>query len=202
MNKLLALSASLGLFTLAGCGSTPPSGGTQYIDPNGQHGIVNVGKINYQDFDSAAHSLVQSLINSNAIQSKHPGKPSLLSISRIINETDQQFDTDALVSNIRIQLLQTGKIQTITTFGLGDVQDPLAKQVADKNAFVSNSSSATPVPDYTLTGKILMDKSNAGDVKQSAYIFYMTLTDVSTGTGVWEDKAPIVKQGRQSSVGF
>jgi len=202
MKKLPTLFVSLGLFTLAGCGSTPSPSSAHYIDPNGQRGIVNVGKINYQDFDSAAHNLVQSLINTNVIRTKADGKPALLSISRIINETDQQFDTDSLVSNIRIQLLQTGKIQTITTFGLGDVQDPLAKQVADKNAFVANSSSATPVPDYTLTGKILMDKTSAGDVKQSAYTFYMTLTDVSTGTGVWEDKAPIVKQGTQSSIGF
>lgn len=197
------LSCFLASLALAGCG-TPTGGGSgaQYIDPNGQRAIVNEGRINYQDFNMAASDLVQSLLKSGAIQDKHPGKPTLVAVSRITNDTDQQFDTDQLLSQIRQALLQTGKIQ-ISNMGLnGTSTDPLANEVATKSAFVQNKDMPNNAPDYTLYGKILMDKTNAGSVKQSAYIFDLQLTDVSTATTVWEKPAFIVKQGKGASIGF
>ncbi len=196
---LTCLFASL---AFAGCGSPPTAGGAQYIDPNGQRAIVNEGRINYQDFNMAGSDLVQSLLKSGAIQDKRPGKPTLVAISRITNDTDQQFDIDQLMNNIRVALLQTGKIQ-ISNLGLnGSTTDPLAQEVATKAAFVQNTAMPNNAPDYTLYGKILMDKTAAGSVKQSAYMFDLLLTDVSTGTTVWEKQAYIVKQGKGSSVGF
>jgi len=178
------LTCFLGALGVAGCG-TPPTG-AQYIDPNGQRAIVNEGRINYQDFNMAASDLVQSLLQAGAIKDKHAGQPTLVAISRITNDTDQQFDTDQLISNIRVALLNTGKIQ-ISNMGLnGSTTDELAQQVANKTAFASGQTTPNNSPDYTLYGKILVDKTSAGDVKQSAYIFDMSLTDVSTGTTVWE----------------
>jgi len=180
MNRLLLRLASATLLAsgllLAGCGS-PPNNST-YIDPNGQRMIVDVGRIDYQDFNMAAKSLVQSLLNSGAIKDKHPGQPNLVLISNVINDTDQQFDTDMLLSGVRIPLLQTEKIQIMT------------------------SAVAGPAPDYVIAGKIMMDKTAAADIKQSAYFFDLALTDASTGLTIWESKAPIVKQGKASSVGL
>jgi len=199
-SSLLIVPSLLGVLTLAGCG-TPPTG-AQYIDPNGQRAIVDVGKIDFQDFNSAASDLVQSLLNSNVIQQRRPGQPALFAISRITNDTDQQFDTDQLIGNMRTMLLHSGKVQTLSTVGLGQVQDPLAQQEAAKNAFVQNQGQPNPIPDYTLTGKILMQKTQAGNVNQTAYTFYLTLTDVTTQAAVWEEHKQIVKQGKESSIGF
>lgn len=196
---LLLVPSLLGALALAGCGTPPTS--AQYIDPNGQRAIVDVGKIDFQDFNSAASDLVQSLLNSNAIQQKHAPAPALLAISRITNDTDQQFDTDQLIGNMRTMLLHSGKVQTLTTVGLGAAQDPLAQQLAARNAFQQGSQS-TAMPDYTLTGKIMMIKTYAGSVNQTAYTFYLTLTDLTTQAAVWEEHKQIVKQGKESSIGF
>jgi uncharacterized protein (TIGR02722 family) len=200
-NHILLAGGLLALAALAGCGS-PQTSGAQYIDPNGQRAIVNENRINYQDFNMAANDLVQDLLRKGVIQPKHPGKPTLVAISRIVNETDQQFDTDQLVSTIRAALLQAGNIE-ISNMGLnGSTTDPLAQQVASKNAFEQNQATPNNAPDYTLYGKIISDKTSAGDVKQSAYIFDLQLTDVSTQTTVWEKPAYIVKQGKGPSIGF
>ena len=164
------------LLLLAGCGS-PPSN-AQYIDANGQRMIVDVGRINFQDFNTTASNLVQSMLKDSAIKDKRPGQATLVLVSNIINDTDQQFDTDQLTSNIRSSLLQTGKIQFVANGVVG------------------------PTPDYILAGKIMMDKTYAGDIKQSAYLFDLALTDTSSQTIVWEHNQPVVKQGKTSSVGL
>ncbi|HTB63582.1 MAG TPA: hypothetical protein VK737_08335 [Opitutales bacterium] len=161
---------------LAGCGSPP--GNSQYIDPNGQRMIVDTGRINFQDFNTTASDLVQAMLNANAIKDKHPGSPTLVLVSTITNETDQQFDTDQLTANIRSSLLQTGRIQIIA------------------------SAASGAVPDYILAGKIMMDKTYAGNINQSAYSFDIALTDATTSAIVWENNHQVVKQGKGSSVGL
>jgi len=199
LNSLFILAGGLGL---AACGSPQAGGSAQYIDPNGERAIVNVGRINYQDFNMAAGDLVQDLLKTGAIKDKHPGGPTLVAISRIVNETDQQFDTDQLISTIRAALLQTGKIAISNVALGGATTDQLAQETANKNAFMQNTTTPNNAPDYTLYGKIMYDKTSAGDVKQSAYIFDLQLTDVSTQTTIWEKPASIVKQGKGSSIGF
>ena len=199
LNSLFILAGGLGL---AACGSPQGGGSATYIDPNGQRAIVNTSRINYQDFNMAANDLVQDLLKTGAIRDKRPGQPTLVAISRITNETDQQFDTDQLISTIRAALLQTGKIQISNMAMGGTSTDQLAQEVANKNSFMQNQATPNNAPDYTLYGKIISDKTSAGDVKQSAYIFDLQLTDVSTQTTVWEKPASIVKQGKGASIGF
>jgi uncharacterized protein (TIGR02722 family) len=201
MKTYFILPAIICTFALAGCG-TPPPGTGAYIDPNGPHVINNVGKLNDQDFDTAGADLVQELLNSSVLQNA-AHQPAILAISRITNETDQQFDTDRLTSNIRIALLNTGKIQTTTTEGPGgNVQDPMARDLQNRNAFLNDQPAPVRQVDYTLTGKIMVDKTQAGNTRQSIYTFYLTLTDIRTGTGVWEGSKKIAKQGTTSSIGF
>jgi hypothetical protein len=178
MNRSILHPSSfiLPLLLLAGCGSPPNN--SSYIDPNGQRMIVDVNRVDYQDFNMAAQKLVQSILNDGALKDKHPGSPDLVLISTVINDTDQQFDTDLLLSGIRIPLIQTGKVQIIS------------------------NTVAGAVPDYVIAGKIMMDKTAAADISQSAYIFDLALSDVSTGAIVWENKAQFVKQGKAPSIGL
>ncbi len=140
---------------------------------------VDVNRANYQDFNMAAKDLVQSLLNSGALKEKRPGQPSYLFVSNVINNTDQQFDPDMLLSEIRSSLLQTGKIIILTPGAQG----------------------ANP-PDYVLAGKIMYDKTGTANIKQSAYFFDLALSDVAAGGSTWEKKASIVKQGTGSTIGL
>lgn len=180
---------------LAGCG-TP----TTYVDPASSRLVASTGQINIQDFQQAADAMVNSLIdqviNPGRLRSASPTDPALLAISRIINNTSQQIDTDLLVKKIRIALNRTGKIQTSTTVAYGGPEDPLAADL--------QQNSGAPIsrnPDYTLSGKIIEDHTKAGSVKQSAFVFQLSLSSPN-GIAIWEDEKTIVKQGSRATIGF
>ena len=194
----LALSAIAGAFA-SGCGSP-----ATYKDSRGNDLVVSLDKVNVQDFNQAADKLVQSMATSGVLANA-PRKPAVLGISRVVNDTSDQFDTDQLLKRIRVALLQTGKVQVSTTVGLGGrAEDPMAKGTKDMNDFVSGKGSAVPdnLPDYTLTAKILENRASAGSTKQVTYTFQMSLTDVRSGNAVWEGNEEITKQGSKSSLGF
>jgi len=206
LNVLLMKPSSLipfaltAMLMLAGCGNPP--GSSVYVDPNGPRTIANVGKINIQDFNNAASDAVQDMLSKNPF-AQIPQQPAVLSVSRITNDTDQQFDTDLLTKNIRIALINGGKVAVLTTNGLnGNAEDTMARDAGNQQAFMGGQPAPVRLPDFVLTGKILMDKSAAGNTKQNSYVFQLTLTNVKTGLSSWEYQKTITKQGQSSSIGW
>lgn len=199
-SKLITLSTAAALALAAGC-STPAT----YVDPSSSRVIADVGSINIQDFAKAADEMTQSLIDqmisSGKLRSGVEGEPAVLAISRITNKTGSNFDTDQLTKKIRVALNRTQQIVTTTTVGLGnEPEDPLAASNQKAKEFFEDKAH-TRLPDYTLSGKIIQENSRAGSIRQSAFIFQLSLTS-SSGLAVWEDEKTIVKQGNRSSVGF
>lgn len=199
MKTQLILCAS-SIVLLAGCASNK----TTYVDSDSSRLVTSTEGINIQDFSQAADamtaSLIDNLINPGQLKSGEAGEPALLAISRIQNNTGQQLDTDLLVKKMRVALLQTGKIQTSTTYGYGGAEDPLAAEQQAAQEFFDDEKH-TRLPDYTLSGKIIEDRVQAGRVKQTSYIFQLSLSS-RAGIAVWEDERTIVKQGKRASVGF
>ena len=202
MKSSVALLCVLPAFLLAGCGSPPNS--AQYVDPNGPHTIVSLNQIDIQDFSNAANAMVQSMLNSpqfNNALLQVPHTPAVLAVSRITNDTTQQFDTDMLTQNILVALNVSGKIATTTTYGTG-AQDKMAQDAGNMQAFMNGQPQPARIPDFTLTGKILINTAQADGVYQRSYIFQMALTSVTTGTAVWLDQKIITKQGRKAAIGW
>ena len=171
------------------------------IETGGRESIVTVGQINIQDYIQAANASVNDLLASGALDHV-ANPPAVIAISRIVNSTGQQIDTDLLAKKIRIALLNSGKAQTTTTIGLGgQAEDPLAKSVGDENAFL-NDQKSTRLPNFTLSGKIIETLARAGSTRQSTYSFQLSLTDTKTGNAVWEGEKEITKQGTHPVVGF
>ena len=140
----------------------------------------------------AADAMTANLLASGVLD-KVSNPPAVLAISRIVNNTANQIDTDLLIKRIRVAVLQSGKAVTTSTVGLGSTaEDPLAKQYQQQ---IRN-------PDFTLSGKIIQLAVKAGSTSQSTYSFQLSLTDPKTGNAVWEDYKDITKQGERPSVGF
>lgn len=186
--KLNLLPGVVAFALLGGCATK-----TAYVESNSSNLITSTDAINIQDFGQAADamtaSLIDNFINPGLMKSGVPGEPALLAISRIQNSTGQQLDTDLLVKKMRVALLRTGKVQTSTTIAYGGPEDPLIDQQYSRP------------PDYTLSGKIIEDRASAGRMKQTSYVFQLSLSS-HAGIGVWEDERTIIKQGTRPSVGF
>ena len=198
--SLFILTGLFVLIFLTGCASTKAG----YIDPRGTETIVSLNQINIQDWNNAADQLVMSLLDSGSLE-RAPRQPAILSISRIINNTQQHVDTDSLIKKIRVSLNRTGKVMTSTTLGMGGrAEDPLAKDAAEYAAFMNDkpAASTTTLPDFSLSGKLLEDRVRAGKDRQVTYSFQMSLTEVGSGLAVWEDEVQITKAGKKPSVGW
>ena len=196
-NKILlpVLAATLSLVG-AGCATN-----AHYVQTGGSENVVNVGQINIQDYMQAADAMTANLLASGVLD-RVPSPPAVLAISRIVNNTANQIDTDLLIKRMRVAVLQSGKAVTTTTMGLGGTaEDPMAKGLQQENDFKSDVKS-TRTPDFTLSGKIIQLSVKAGDTRQATYSFQLSLTDSKTGNAVWEDYKDITKQGERPSVGF
>lgn len=193
--KILVPLAAVGVALLAGCATD-----AHYVQTGGRENVVTVSGINIQDYIQAASASVTKLLAAGVLD-RVANPPAVLAMSRIINNTGQQIDTDLLTKKIRVALLQSGKAVTTTTFGLGgQAEDPLAKGIQQEQEFSSNQKT-TRTPDFSLSGKIIETVARAGDTRQSTYSFQLSLTD-KQGLAVWEDEEEITKQGTRGSVGF
>ena len=103
---ILLTAASPAMFT--GCATD-----AHYVQTGDKEQIVSLGQINIQDYANAANAAVKELLESGALD-KVANPPALLELSRIVNNTSQQVDTDLLTKKISIALLQSGKAQTKT----------------------------------------------------------------------------------------
>ena len=171
----------------------------KYIDHNGRDSIVNVGQINTQDWIRVADELTQSLLLSGAIQSV-AGKPKVLMIGRIKNNTTQHIDTDSLMKKIRVALNKGGRALTTTAVGLDGPEDESSKAVRELRADDEFNQTTIPgkgnlvSPDYSLSGKIIQNNARARrgllpTIRQSEFAFQLSLTDLKTGLAVWRRKS-------------
>lgn len=197
--RAVILSTLSAIVLLSGCQNRD----ARYVDSGGTETIVSLNQINIQDWSNAAEQMVNSLLTSGVLE-RAPEQPAILGISRIINNTQQQVDTDALVKKIRVALNQSGKAVTTTTIGVGDdVEDPLAKSSGEYENFMNDEPQGKrPMPHFTLSGKLLEDRVRADNKRQVTYTFQLSLTEVGSGLALWEDEKQITKMGERPSVGW
>ncbi len=173
------------------------------MDSSGPNTIVSVDRIDIQDWTRAADQMVQNLLASGVLD-RSERKPAVLAVSRIVNNTSQQVDTNLLTKRIRVALNQSGKAVTTTTVGLGGTaEDPLAKEQAAYDSFRSGGDGAPAVqPGYSLSGRLIETYITSGSTKQTTFTFQLSLTEIATGLAVWEDSVDITKQGKKNRVGW
>ncbi|MGE9296930.1 MAG: penicillin-binding protein activator LpoB [Puniceicoccales bacterium] len=186
----LALGASLAWF--AGC-ETPAT----YVESNSPQTIVSLNQIDTQDFAKAADQMINSLLTSGVVN-RDPQSPSVMAVSRIVNNTTQLIDVNLLTKKIRVALNQSGKVLTTTVIGPGgQAEDELAKELGARYQMPEAAR-----PYFTLSGRIIEVRAQAGSTKQVSYVFQLSLTEINTGLAVWEDEVDITKQGQRNAVGW
>ncbi len=189
----------LPLLSAFGCGSH-----TTTYDPN-DGGLRDVDSIDYNDFVDAANDLVQSLIQSGALDAQGLAKADdgkvILALEDVDNLTSSNLQTKVLTDKLRIALNKTKKVLTTTAvkFGQGGVEDTGTRDVRklDDPMFEENTyeqGHTVRLPDVSLSGSVVRMTAEEGRTKESVIIFKMTLTDLRSGLAVWEDEAPIGKR--------
>jgi penicillin-binding protein activator len=186
-NHFFPLILAAAPLLVAGCATD-----MHYVQTGDKEQIIS-GQINIQDYENAANAAVNDLLASGAL-SRVPNPPAILYVSTIINNTDQQVDTDLLTHKITMALLQSGKALTTTT-------DPAASGFQQQSLPPAEQKNLQP-PDFTLSGKIIETVDRAGDTSRYTYTFQLSLNGTRSGLQLWEGEKEIGKQGTRAAVGF
>lgn len=199
-NLLIAAAIGAVAFSFTGCKQ-----GAQYEDSEGNRTITSLDKINIQDFAKASEQLTQSFFNSEAFgdivaAKKATGKKPVIAVSSVRNDTATQFDTDILTQKIYTAVIRSGKV--VISANMGGAKDGLTRDLQQQDDFSAGRDTLPATPEYTLTGKILEDKASAGSMKQTSYIFNLSVNEVRSGNMVWAEQKIITKQGEKDSVGW
>jgi penicillin-binding protein activator len=184
---ILPLITTIGATFITGCSTD-----AHYVQTGDKEQIISVGQINIQDYANAANDAVNQLLASGKID-KVSNPPAVLLVSRIINSTGQQIETDLLTQKITKALLDSGKALITTT-------DAKAKGLTDEGNFINDTTARNP--DFTLSGKIIETIDRSGNTSRHTYTFQLSLNDTKTGYQVWEGEKEIGKQGTRSTIGF
>lgn len=204
MKKLLLLLLVALMAATTGCGKRNAA---TMIDPNNDTNARVMG-LGYRDFEQAASTAVNEMLSSGAV-SKPGGGRYVMVVSRVINDTMQNIDTDQLIKKIRIDLLRSGKVVTTTAIGINGAEDPMVAEARKlrKSQEVNQTNVARKgqivAPDLSLSGKIIQRNHRIdSDTDQIEYFFMLTLTDINTGLAFWEGETPIIKRGDSGTVSW
>jgi uncharacterized protein (TIGR02722 family) len=179
-------------------------GGTSVVDLQDTAEVAamqHVMELEYRDWTDTAEKMTKSMISSGAFNRTQ--KP-VIAIGKIVNDTQQRFDTDILTKKIRTTLMKSGKAQISTNYTGEDTNSNDVRKLRDNIEYaqitIANKGMLI-APNMSLSGKMLqrnlkLDSGILSSVDTRVeYYLQLTLTDLNTGLSVWEDEQPIIKEG-------
>ncbi|MDP6540116.1 MAG: hypothetical protein QF903_00660 [Planctomycetota bacterium] len=204
MNRLhLTLSASC-LALATSCASGP-----ERIDPHSDEAVTSMG-VDYSELVEWADTLTRRMLDSGFLDSGAFGEqPITMVVSDVENKTDlSQFPKEVVLARIRSAMLGSGKARFTTVYG-DDAIDRMTRETQDK--WEDPLFDATQIPEggqaavarLSVRTQILWVHAQAGSSRQNTYEVRMWVTDVASGTAVWEGLSdPIAKKFTRSKVGW
>lgn len=178
---------------------------TVYVDPDGPDVAVSPDRINTQDWTALANAISTKLVSSGVLSAyARDGKPAGLLLNPVQNQTGEALDPEAITKLVRIQLLDTGRVQVITGSSMGmAAEDPIvAKAQQRKRLAAGLEDPLADVPDLSARLRLFRDQVRVDGKTQSAYFLQMTLSDTSTQRAVWEGQASLMKRGSRTTIGM
>ena len=196
---IVAIIASVGL---TGCTKTTV---VNLSDPgyttSPQTGGETTLGLDYRDFEFSAKQAIDSFLGSPLSRKPGSSAPWIMAVSRIVNDTTLNLDTDQLVKKIRIALLNSGRVIATTAVGADGPEDKLSAEVRKlKDSKLFNQKTVAGegtmiAPELSLSGKIIQRGNNVGNKQQVDYYFQLTMTNIETGLAYWEFEQIIAKLG-------
>lgn len=185
---LASVFAAASLAALAGCAGDENA---RYVDSGGARAIVSANKINIADWNAAVASIVNELISSGALDKISEPKPIRLLVSRVENGTSEVVDVDMLTKKICIALNNSGKALAVSS-------DAATQNLAKQRA--AEAGRKIPLPQITLTGKILEDRESNSSMREVTYTFFVEVN--YDGDIVWQGEKQITKQQKKGTFGL
>lgn len=199
VRSLLAVVALMAvLLPLPGCK-------TAYVDPDGKDVAVSPDRINTQDWTALANRIASKLVSSGVLSGfGHDGKPAAILLNPVQNQTGEDIDPEAITKLVRIQLMETGRVQVMTGSAMGmEAEDPIVAKAQKRRRLAAGlEDPLADVPDLSARLRLFRNQVRVEGKTQSAYFLQMTLSDTSTQRSIWEGQASLMKRGDRVTIGI
>jgi uncharacterized protein (TIGR02722 family) len=195
--SIILTFASLALVATS-CGPKVFSKGDYDKDVEGEN-LLN-DKWSETDMQKVVHDLVASLTASPSINKP---KPPLLMVTKLQNKTEEHIDTQNIMDMVRVELMNTGKVQFVDKEAREDIADEYNYQNSgmmnkNKQKKAGNQEGA----DYILNGRLDAIVQEVGKQKTVYYKVTLNLTDLERNVIVWSGYKQIRKLYTKKSVGL
>lgn len=204
--RTLASAVLAATLVLTGCAQTSYTDGSAAQVKKGN--ALSLG-LDREDFESAAETMIQSMLSDPAFVSIAPGQRKVVAIGRVVNDTPQRIDTEKLTAKITSALRRSGKFVLTSAVAAGGALDSMSEDVrelrdnAEFNQKTIAKQGTLVAPDFSLAGKIRQDNVKLSNGKvQVEYFFLLRVTDLTSGLVYWEDEQTIDKVGSAKSVSW
>ena len=132
----------------------------------------------------------------------------ILMLATIKNNTGEHIDSKLLTERLREVLFNSGKVR-FTTYAAGEGQN-IDEATAGARALVYDpnikrrtlKANTVNAYDLSLGGSIIKQTAREGRLNEISYTFSLTLTDTTTGEGVWTYTKEIKRQNLQGGIGW
>jgi len=189
--------------------ATACSSGPKRIDPASDEAVTSMG-VDYNELIEWSTTLTRRMLDHGFLDTGRFGDyPVTMVVSNVENKTDlSQFPKEIVLGRIEAALLNSGKVEFTTVYG-DDAQDRMTRETQKKWEDPLFDASQIPeggqaaVARLSLRTQILWAHSQARRTKQETYEVRMWVTDVTSGTTVWQGFSdPVSKKFTKAKVGW
>jgi len=199
LKTILKATLVLGFVTLTSCGPKEFTKGD--YDSNVESDNLLNDKWSETDMQKVVHDLVASLANHPSLAKA--SKPPVVMVTKLQNKTDEHIDTQNIMDMVRVELMNTGKVQFVDKEAREDLQDEYNYQNSGAVAKEHQKKTGKQVgADYILNGRLDSIVQEVGKDKTVYYKVTLNFTDTERNLVVWSGYKQLRKIYRKKSVGL
>jgi uncharacterized protein (TIGR02722 family) len=198
MKAYMSMIISISLLWLASCG--PKAFVKGKYDDSERENLLN-DSWSETDMQNAVKSMVQSMMAHPVIAKSNT--PPLVMVTQLQNKTSEHIDTQSVMDMVRVELMQSGRVEFIDKEARQDIADEYNYQ---NSGMVSDETKKGPGgqagADFIINGRLDSIVQEAGKDKTVYYKLTLNLTNLKTTRIAWTDHKQIRKVFRKKTIGF
>lgn len=152
------------------------------------------------DMQNAVKDLVASAVAHPAIANAKT--PPVVMVTQLQNKTSEHIDTQNIMDMMRVELMNSGRVEFIDKEARQDIKDEYEYQKDNASEGTKKSAGGQTGADFILNGRMDSIVQEVGKEKTVYYKMTLNLTNLKTSKIVWSNYKQMRKQFKKKSVGL
>lgn len=152
------------------------------------------------DMQNAVKDLVASAVAHPSIANAK--SPPVVMVTQLQNKTSEHIDTQNIMDMMRVELMNSGRVEFIDKEARQDIKDEYDYQKDNASEETKKSAGGQTGADFILNGRMDSIVQEVGKDKTVYYKMTLNLTNLKTSKIVWSNYKQMRKQFKKKSIGL